>query len=377
MGALEREGARIIYASPEAEAPFRFTFETADGERIGIIVYAFLANSKKTKNRPTDEHRFQVKYGSKDGRRHRLWQDPHGLYVTLFCGINPEQGFFVGADPWLHSPTRFFISVEFKQEQVDEVLRKGWHAWERDRRGGDLAEPVEVLVGGTAQHFLPYVRFEREALREDQGHRHLLAERVGSGLLLPPRAGRIAVPSPPALLLAPSAERVHALAREFELEESQVLDLIARARMLKMAVRGYVAEEHLARLLRGVPGVTKAQLSEDEGGPDVLVRFEGQPLKVECKNALRKTSAAGEPRVDLQRTRASKKDPCSRYYKVEEFDLVAACLHSVTERWEFRYAVSRTLDLHRKCPGRLSNNVRVAGERWSEDARRALVAAAS
>jgi len=57
---------------------------------MGIVAYAFLANSKPTKNRPPDEHRFQLKYGSKDDRLHELWQDPFGLYTTLLVGINPE-----------------------------------------------------------------------------------------------------------------------------------------------------------------------------------------------------------------------------------------------------------------------------------------------
>jgi len=111
VDALERDGCRIIHRPLGDQAPFRITFETPSGERLGIIAYAFLANTKLTRNRPQDEHRFQVKYGSKDGKLHALWQDPFGLYVTLFLGINPEQGFFVGADPVLHSPTKFFISV--------------------------------------------------------------------------------------------------------------------------------------------------------------------------------------------------------------------------------------------------------------------------
>jgi len=35
-----------------------------------------------------------------------------------------------------------------------------------------------VLVGGVTKRFLDFVRFEREALREDQGTRHLLADRI-------------------------------------------------------------------------------------------------------------------------------------------------------------------------------------------------------
>src|SRR2546428_4947630 len=152
LSSLRSQKCGILYFSPADIAPFRVTFETCDGERMGIIVYAFLANSRVTRNRPADEHRFQIKYGSKDGRSHPLWQDPFGLYTTLFVGINPEQGFFVGADPVLHSPTKFFISLEFKQTHADSIVADGWHVWERDRRAND-EEPVEVLVGGTPGYF--------------------------------------------------------------------------------------------------------------------------------------------------------------------------------------------------------------------------------
>jgi len=175
LGALRTCGCRILRASSPAEAPFRITFETAEGERLGILAYAFLANQREIKNRPSDEHRFQVKYGKKDGELHEVWQDPYALYTTLFLGINPDQGFFVGADPVLHNPTPVFISIEFTQQDVDCVLVDGWAAWERE--SGDDG-PIEVLVGGRPETFLRYVRFEREALAEDQGHRHLLAERA-------------------------------------------------------------------------------------------------------------------------------------------------------------------------------------------------------
>lgn len=374
VNALEGEGCHIIHSSRPKEAPFRLTFETADGERLGIVCYAFRANTKKTVNRPEDEHRFQVKYGSKDGKRHTIWQDPFGLYVTLFCGINPDLGIFVAADPWLHSPTKFFISVEFKEEHVQSILASpnSWYAWERHRRKSE--EPVEVLVGGTAKSFLRYVRFEREALREDQGHRQLLAEKIASGAAFSEPA--IVAPREAELVLVPSPVRVHALAREFDLDESAVLDLISRARMLKMAVRGYVAEEHLLKRLSTVRGVTDCRHTGHNGGPDVTLRFEGSDeLAVECKNALRQKTAKGEPRVDFKRTRDTKKDPCSRFYRITEFDLIAACLHAITERWEFCFAVPWQLDEHKKCPGRLSNNVRV-DERWTEDAVSALRLAA-
>src|SRR6266700_4714886 len=151
----------------------------------------------------------------------------------------------------MHNPTKFFIRFEFKQHDVDQILRKGWHCWERDvKREHD--EPIEVVVGGRTSSFLQYIRFERTAFREAQGHRQLLAERIAeapaSGLFTP--AAETTESGPPAPLL-------HALAQEFEMPEREVLDLIASARRLKMAVRGWVAEEKLVATLRKVEGVTE------------------------------------------------------------------------------------------------------------------------
>jgi hypothetical protein len=358
VDALKVSGCRILHQSPPNQAPFRITFETAEGERLGIVAYAFLANSRTTKNRPGDEHRFQIKYGKDDGKPHTLWQDPYGLYVTLFLGIDPERGIFVGADPVLHSPTKFYISLEFKRSQVDEILKRDWHTWERERRRTEADDrPVEVLVGGTAASFLRYIRFEREALQEDQGHRQMLAERA--------QEQRIWMPVASGAGLVPSPSRVHDLARELELTETEVLDLINDARRLKMAVRGWVAEEHLVRQLRQVRGVEACERVDAEGAADVKLVFEGsRPIRVECKNVLRNRMADGTARVDFQRTRAAIGDPCSRYYSVADFEVLAACLHAVTERWEFRFARTNWLDQHAKCLGKLANNVRI-DERWS------------
>lgn len=366
LAALRAEGCTILRHTPPNEAPFRITFETPLGERMGILAYAFLATFTPTKNRPVDEHTFQIKYGSKDGKLHKIWQDPYGLYTTLFVGINPELGFFVGADPQMHNPTRFFIRLEFKQAHVDAIQAAGWHAWERKKVEHDL-NPVEVLVGGTATTFLQYVRFERAAHGLDQGHRQLLAEHMGR---LESETKLEALP------IVPSASAMHALAREFEMADHEVLDLIASARRLKMAVRGWVAEEHLVRVLRDVPGVTNCARSDEEGGPDVTLNFRGSRLlTVQCKNVLRERTAAGIARIDFQRTRASKSDPCSRFYRVDDYDVIAACLHAVVERWEFSYALPQRLDPHKTCRGRLSNNVRV-DERWIPNAVAVLGSAA-
>lgn len=366
--ALEGAGCRILHEPDVAVAPYRFTFETKAGERLGIVVYAFFANSQPTRNRPPDEHRFQVKYSSKTRGTHRIWQDPYMLYTTLFVGIDPERGIFVGADPELHNPTRFFISIEYKQHQVDEILNRRWHSWERDTRAGS-DEPVEVLVGGTKDSFLRYIRFEREALGEAPGHRQLLAE-----TLLAP-ASLASANSGSFIGQAPAPAHLHALTQEFQLSEKEVLNLIASARRLKMAVRGWVAEEHLVRTLRALPGVNRCERNDAEGQPDVDLVFNRVPLVIECKNVLRERTKSGLARLDFQRTRASKKDPCSRFYAPSDFDILAACLHAVEQSWSFSYVLPVLLDRHTKCPGKLASAVRI-DERWNADAIAVLTQAA-
>lgn len=369
--ALELCGCTILRVSSPAEAPFRLTFEAPDGERMGILVYAFLANAKTTRNRPADEHRFQVKYGSDDGQLHELWQDPFQLYTTLMVGINPTLGFFVGVDPVLHSPTPFFISIEFKEHHVQSILSDGWAVWERAKRWRGIDEPVELLVGGTAEGFLRYVRFERAAQGLDVGHRALLADKLMGLSRLP------LLTTPGSSITEISPRLVHQLAQEFQLAGAEILDLIQSAPRLKMAVRGWVAEVHLQRQLARLPGVVDCVRLEEEGGPDIRLQIAGgRPTLIECKNVLRGRLADGTIRVDFQRTRASKEDPCTRFYRPGDFDVVAACLHPCTERWEFRYASTGVLDPHKHCTGRLSNLVRLDA-RWSEDLLTILEAAHS
>lgn len=358
IDALTSTGCRIIQHSDPGIAPFQVSFETPLGERMGIIAYAFFANSKPTKNRPNDEHRFQVKYGAKDGALHPLWQDPYGIYTTLFLGINPESGFFVGVDPVLHSPTKMFISVEFKEEQARQIQKNGWNCWEREKTSRGFDSPVETVVGGRPERFLDYIRFEQAALGLDQGHRFLLAEQIGQhGSHILSLHQKHAAGQP----ITPANARLHHLAEEFELDTDQILSLIDSAPRLKMAVRGWVAETHLETQLRCIPQITELTRLEQDGQPDFdLILQGGRHLRIECKNVLRRPMADGTIRVDFQKTRASKNNPCSRYYRRDEFQVLAACLHPSTEKWEFQYQLTRNLAAHQKCPLHLDNKVRVS-----------------
>jgi len=358
VDSLQAVGCRILFTSDTTQAPFVLTFETPSGERIGIVAYAFLATRTPTKNRPSDERSFQIKYGKKQSDNvHKLWIDPLGLYTTLLIGIDPQERFFVAADPAMHNPTKFFIRLEFKDEHADQIKGRRWYSWERERRSrAGLSEPIEVLVGGASESFLDLIRFERAAVGLSAGDRQLLAE----------KRTEWCAPVGTSTAMLPSGV-VHPLATELGLGPDQILEVIAGARRLKMAVRGWVAEEHLRNALASTPGVTHCERLDVEGGPDLHVAYKGGAiLAIECKNVLRKRNRAGQPRIDFQRTRASKSNPCSRFYAPSDFDIVAGCLHAVTEHWEFRYKLTDELAPHLRCAGKLSNNVAIDST-WHAD----------
>jgi hypothetical protein len=158
--------------------------------------------------------------------------------------------------------------------------------------------------------------------------------------------------------------------KEFELSPTEILEVIAGARRLKMAVRGWVAEEKIRETLAKVRGITHCERLDEEGSPDLKVRYlDGPFLTIECKNVLRVPDRNGRPRIDFQRTRAAKADPCSRYYAPDDFDIVAGCLHARTELWEFRYILPRTLVAHARCSGKLASSVVVDQHREAEPVR--------
>lgn len=361
---LEDAGCKVLHAPPAGQAPFVITFETPSGERMGIVAYAFLANRTPTKNRPLNERTFQIKYGSKadyyEDNLHELWQDPMGMFTTLLIGIDPVRGYCISADPIIHSPTKFFIRLEFKDEHAEEILKRGWFAWERaKRRAGAHEHRFETLVGARREQFLDLIRFERAIRGADPGDRYEIASRH-IAYLPTSAAPRLADEG----LVREAAS--HPLVQQFKLTPEEILDLISGARRLKMAVRGWVAEEHLRSVLSATPNVVAERL-DIEGAPDLKVSWRGgPPLLIECKNVGREPDRDGRPRIDFQRTRAAKGDPCSRYYRPSDFDIVAACLHGVTEQWDFRYVLPTELAAHKTCEGRLSNNVRV-DDRWAAE----------
>jgi hypothetical protein len=366
--AIERSGSTILTTPNPREAPFEYRIRTPAGETLDLVCYAFTANKYRQRGRPADEHRFQVKYGSDFRRAHELFIDPARASVTLMFGVHDQLPLFVSVDPAMHTPTWFSSSVEFKDRDLRRAKQMGWHGWERDRvaLGRRRVLPredlrTEVLIAFRPQHFLTYVLFERIATGMDPGERLLLADRLGE---------LIEQETSPSNLLQWLPDRVkpaefakHPLLLQLGLEPAELLEVIGGSFRLLAAVRGSVAEHHLGCLLRTVPGVNHVVRVDENGKPDFNIEYGRRTLRIECKNVLRRL-AGNVPRVDFQKTRASKSNPCSRYYEPRQFEILAACLHPVTERWEFRFCATDALSPHPNCPGRISEHVRVSGSEW-------------
>lgn len=366
--AIEASGGQIVRTASPSVAPFEFEVLLPDGKQLKLVCYAFTANKYDQEGRPLDEHRFQVKYGSDFTRLHDIYVDPKRAKITLFFGVHDDEDLFIAVDPAMHKPTWFSRSIEFKENDVEVALKSGWHGWDRDRvaTGRRRVLPqeslaTEALLAFTPKHFLTYALFERIATGMETGERLLLIKNIGDDLRQGGSARKL-VATRIDLVAPTSAE--HKLLTQFGLPVDQILDLIAENPRLHTAVRGGVAERHLQLVLKTMRGVSDIQKINEDGKPDFAIKFLRQPLRIECKNVSPNTTR-GLPRVDFQKTRAAKGNPCSRYYSADQFEVLAACIYPVTGNWDFKFCLTETLPPHKKCAGRLGDRVLVDG--WAPD----------
>lgn len=357
--AVARSGGQLLYISQPDRAPIYLGVQSPQGERLGILCYPFRCNPPLIKGRPADEHRFQIRYGGEAlwiGQEHPVGLDIAGVDTTIMLGAHLHADLFIGVDPRSYDPLPMGISIEFRQNDVDEAAKLGWHVWERETRFGTRRTVrtgehlLETLVAFRPERLLSYVAFERRAsdLRLDPPLRFKAAQAatrthgssVGAG--------------------------IHTLEREFELTSKEILQLIAQRSRLSVAVRGGVAEHHLGRRLEANRHVVSATLIERDGEPDFNVLLkDGRRILVECKNVSPNTYSDGTPKVEVQKTRSQRDDPAGRFYRPEQFDVVAACLYPVTGKWEFRFKRSSVMDRHPQHPGRLAVLHRVDGS-WQD-----------
>lgn len=190
LEALRHAGCKIHFCSQPDVMPVFVVIETGGGHTHGLVVYLFTANSRETKNRPADEHRFQIKYGSDLTGVLDFFVDETGVLMTLILGIDEELDIAVSVDPRSNNPAPMSRSVEFKRRHAASILATGWHVWSRDRNPPkakdralrDSADArTETVFGATKESLLQLVMAERLSAGLDAGERHLLGERLFAG----------------------------------------------------------------------------------------------------------------------------------------------------------------------------------------------------
>ena len=360
--AVDASGGRLLFSSGPSSAPLFLGVEAPDGSRIGITAYVFRANRVITRNRPSDEHRAQIRYGNVNSRQwreaaHPIGFDPAGVDLTLVLVAHPDAGLLLALDPFAYDPLPLGNSIYFKDDDIAHAMRDGWHVWERNTHGGSqkgAVEPgLETIVAFAPHRFLDFLEVERQAqtMRLDHALRYAVATRA--------KTERV-------------SQDLHDLEQAFALSAQDVLDIVGANPRLAMAVRGGVAEHHLGRVLRSDPVVAEAVPGRQEGPPDFVVRLAtGEVVTVECKNASPQRYADGTPKVEVQKTRASKGDPTSRYYTPDAFDVLAACMYGPTGTWTFRFRRSADLRRHEDHPGRIAPLQRITDD-WATTLQDAL-----
>ncbi|MFB8892641.1 hypothetical protein [Microbacterium plantarum] len=345
--AAEASGGRLLYVSDPGRAPIYLGVQLDSDERIGMLIYPFRITHNTITNRPDDEVRGQLRYGSEASwkREHPVGRDIAGVDVTMILGIDLTAGVLLGLDANLWDPLPMGISFYAKTAEIEQAREHGWHVWEKVNRGGnkraEARSPthLETVVAFAPDRLIDYARLERRAtaLRLDPPLRFSAAAAMADH----------ASPDEP--------QRRHVLEEQFALTSEQILDIIGGRNRLSVAVRGGVAEYHLEQQLTGAPGIASVQRLDVDAMHDFnLTLDDGTFFRVECKNASPKTSAGGAFKVEVQKTRASKGDPASRFYAADGFDVVAACLFSPTGRWEFRFGRTADMARHKSFPDRLA-----------------------
>ncbi|MBZ0270420.1 hypothetical protein K8I61_00165 [bacterium] len=146
----------------------------------------------------------------------------------------------------------------------------------------------------------------------------------------------------------------HPLELKYGLTAQELLDAIDRRFRLKVALEGAVAEVHFERKLRVAAREGWLTSFESHDIDDMhdfsVVSLAGKLIRVEVKTI----RSGAKKQVELQKTRAAKADPGSRYYDRSHFDVVAVCIGRSTGDWsQFRYSLVRGLPAHPGHPNKI------------------------
>ena len=181
----------------------------------------------------------------------------------------------------------------------------------------------------------------------------------------------------------------HPLEAKYGLTAYELLDALDKRFRAKVTLEGAVAEVQMEKRIAAIVGsvIERYETHDLDGHPDFSVWLPGrtEPLLIECKNvrnsdeAYRSGAEIIAYKVETQKTRAATGDPTSRYYDVDQFQVLGVCLGKKTADWsDFMFACTKDLERHRKYDGKLAVMQRVplpdaeSFGVWSDDLGRLL-----
>jgi hypothetical protein len=161
----------------------------------------------------------------------------------------------------------------------------------------------------------------------------------------------------------------HPLEIAYGLSATEILDAVSKRFRLRAALEGAVAEVQMERKIQALLGslIARYEAHDLDGQPDFSIWLPGidKPLRAECKNIRESSKEGGEAyreggkivayKVETQKTRASQGDPTSRYYGVDQFDILGVCMGKKTGKWtDLMFAKVADLQRHAKHPTKLA-----------------------
>lgn len=136
----------------------------------------------------------------------------------------------------------------------------------------------------------------------------------------------------------------HPVERLLNASARDILDALENGFRARADLKGKLAELFMSRHLDALQRddlIDHYEWFDRDGVPDFTIWFtDGTLIQLEVKNV---RSGRGQLRAETQKTRASRGDPMSRYYRVDHFELIAACLFNATGRWSYLFARSADL----------------------------------
>lgn len=160
----------------------------------------------------------------------------------------------------------------------------------------------------------------------------------------------------------------HPLEREFGLSAYELPDAMKARFRARVTLEGAVAEVQMEKKIRALVGtvIERFEVYDIDGHPDFGLWLPGsdRQLFAECKNvrenrggteAYREAGKVVAYKAETQKTRASKGDPTSRFYGVDQFDILGVCLGKKTRKWsDFMFARVVDLACHAEHTGKLA-----------------------